>query len=193
MRRINIKRMILIALFAALMVVGAYIRIPNPFFPVYFTFQGVFCAFAGLLMGSKSGAASVILYIAMGLLGLPVFSSPPAGPQYVLQPTFGFLLGFAAAAYIMGRISESAVEYTVGKALLASFCGLTTIFIIGINYMYLINIIYINSQISYWVLVCGMSMYFLKDLILFILVGVTSVQIRRQVFAYTYHAFDTKK
>lgn len=180
MQKTNVKKMILVAFFSALMVVGAYIKIPNPFFPVFFTFQGVFCAFSGLLLGANLGAAAVALYIVMGLTGLPVFSSP-AGPQYVLNPTFGFLLGFLAAAYIIGRVSERKQEFTRAKAFLASFLGLFVIYGTGIGYMFLIRNFYSNSAVGFWVLASSMSLYFIKDLILFILVAISSVQIKKRI------------
>ena len=59
------------ALFIVLMVVSAFIRIPIPYVPI--TFQTVVAVLAGLLLGAKWGAASVAIYVFMGLLGLPVF------------------------------------------------------------------------------------------------------------------------
>jgi biotin transport system substrate-specific component len=176
----NVKKMVLIALFSALMVVGAYLKIPNPLFPVFFTFQGVFCAFAGLLLGARSGAASVALYILMGLAGLPVFSAP-AGPQYIFNPTFGFLLGFLAAAWIIGKISEQKTEFTPVKAFIASFSGLLTIYVLGIGYMFLIRRFYGNNPASLGALISGMSLYFIKDLILFLLVAVFSPKIKKRI------------
>ncbi len=180
MRKNSIHKMVLVALFSALMVVGAYLKIPNPFFPVFFTFQGVFCVFAGLLLGSKLGAAAVALYIAMGLAGLPVFSTP-AGPQYVLNPTFGFLLGFLAAAWIIGKISEQKTEFTTGKAFCASVVGLLVIYTAGIGYMFLIRCFYSNSPAGVGALISSMSLYFAKDLILFLLVGFFSPQIKKRI------------
>lgn len=180
MRNSNVKKMALVALFSALMVVGAFLKIPNPFFPVFFTFQGVFCAFAGLLLGAKLGAAAVGLYIVMGLAGLPVFSAP-AGPQYIFNPTFGFLLGFLAAAWIIGKISEMKTEFTIGKAFIASFSGLLAIYTAGIGYMFLIRRFYSDNPAGLGALISGMTPYFIKDLILFILVAVISVQIKKRV------------
>lgn len=173
--------MVLVALFSALMVVGAYLKIPNPFSPVFFTFQGVFCAFAGLLLGAKLGAAAVALYIVMGLGGLPVFSAP-AGPHYVLNPTFGFLLGFLAAAWIIGKISDLKTEFTPGKAFIASTSGLLAIYTAGIGYMFLIGRFYSNSPTGLGALLSSMFPYFIKDLILFIPVAIFSVQIKKRIF-----------
>lgn len=180
MQRVNVKQMVLIALFTALMVAGAYIKIPNPFFPVFITFQPVFCALSGLILGSKTGVKSIVIYVLMGLAGLPVFSTS-SGPQYIFQPTFGFLLGFIAAAYVIGRISESYGELTVTRAFLASFSGLVVIFIIGIIYMYLINRLYMGMQTTFYALVSGMSLYFVKDLFLFAIASAASVKIRKRV------------
>lgn len=180
MRKNNVKKMALVALFSALMVVGAYLKIPNPFFPVFFTFQGVFCAFAGLLLGAKLGAAAVALYIGMGLAGLPVFSGP-AGPQYVVNPTFGFLLGFLAAAWIIGMFSDRHGNFTTGRAFIASFSGLLAIYVLGIGYMFLIRRFYSNNPAGLGALIAGMSPYFVKDLILFIPVSVFSAQIKKRI------------
>lgn len=181
----NVKRMILIALFSALMVAGAYIRIPNPFFPVFFTFQGVVCAYAGLLLGSKNGAVSVGIYVLMGLIGLPVFSGP-SGPQYVLQPTFGFLPGFILAAWVIGKISERATEFTAPRAFFASFSGLLAIYLIGIHYMLLVFHLYLKNPIGYWALISSMALYFVKDLILFILVAISSVQVKKRILSTSF-------
>mgnify|MGYP002514908971 CR=1 FL=1 len=67
------RSMILAALFAALTAVGAFIRIPTPVSA--FTLQVFFAAMAGALLGRKWGMASQLIYVALGLLGLPIFTS----------------------------------------------------------------------------------------------------------------------
>ncbi len=101
--RETVRTAILAALFAALTAVGALIRIPVP--PVPFTLQtlSVFLA-AGLL--SPGGAfTSQVLYLAAGLLGLPVFAGG-GGIGYIFDPTFGYLLSFPIAAFVMGVLSK---------------------------------------------------------------------------------------
>ena len=102
--KINTRDLILVSLFTALMVVGAFIKIPFPLLPI--TLQPFFCAFAGLILGSRLGALSQIIYVVMGLVGLPVFTQG-GGLIYVFVPSFGFLLGFILGAYVIGRISEN--------------------------------------------------------------------------------------
>ena len=89
-QRITTRNMVLCALFAALIAIGAFIRIPVPYVPI--TFQGFFVLLAGFLLGPKYGAASMLIYIAVGLVGIPVFTEG-GGIMYVLKPTFGYLIG----------------------------------------------------------------------------------------------------
>ncbi len=101
--RETVRTAILAALFAALTAVGALIRIPVP--PVPFTLQtlSVFLA-AGLL--SPGGAfTSQVLYLAVGLFGLPIFAGG-GGIGYIFDPTFGYLLSFPIAAFVMGVLSK---------------------------------------------------------------------------------------
>lgn len=180
MRKNEIRSLILLALFAALMIVGAYLKIPNPFFPVYFTFQTIFSILAGLLIGSKKGALSMTLYMIMGLAGLPVFSMP-AGIHYVLNPTFGYILGFIASAWTVGKISETFSDFKIGTAFLASAAGILSVYFIGTVYMYILNNFYTGTPVGYLGILSGMALYFIKDLILIIPTAVLSVQIRKRI------------
>ena len=85
----TVYSLILCALFAALIAVGAFIKIPVPFVP--FTLQLLFTTLAGIVLGPKYGALSVGVYILIGLCGVPIFTQG-GGPAYVLQPTFGLSL-----------------------------------------------------------------------------------------------------
>ena len=78
--KLNVKEMILAALFAALTAVGAFIEIPLG--PVSFTLQILFTALAGIMLGAKLGALSQIVYVVIGLLGLPIFSGRMGGRMH---------------------------------------------------------------------------------------------------------------
>ena len=99
----TLRNMILCALFAALIAVGAFIKIPVPVVP--FTLQYLFTMLSGLMLGSKWGLAAVGIYIALGLAGLPVFAQG-GGIGYVLQPSFGYIIGFALGAFVTGLIAQ---------------------------------------------------------------------------------------
>ena len=91
------------SLFTALIAVGAFIKIPIPVVP--FTLQFLFTTLAGLLLGSKMGAVSVIAYMVLGLVGLPIFSEG-GGIWYVFKPSFGYIIGFCIGTYVTGLMAE---------------------------------------------------------------------------------------
>ncbi len=144
--KIKVKDMILVALFAALMAIGA--RLNVPFVPVPFSMQFPFCILAGLLLGSRLGALSQIIYMFIGLVGLPVFTKG-GGPGYIFNPTFGYIIGFIAASYIVGLLSETAfTKSTVNngkmplfgefdRIFISSFIAMLVLYIIGVPYLYI--------------------------------------------------------
>ena len=95
------KDLVLCAMFVALIAVGAFIKVPVPVVP--FTLQFLFTMLAGLLLGPVNGALAVVVYIVLGLVGLPIFTQG-GGPGYIFQPSFGYIIGFAVAAYVTGRL-----------------------------------------------------------------------------------------
>jgi len=95
MARERIKMLVLCAMFTALTVLGAYIRIPTPISS--FTLQLLFVFLSGVLIGPKYGPLSQLIYVALGLIGIPVFIGG-GGISYVLQPAFGFTIGFIASS-----------------------------------------------------------------------------------------------
>lgn len=174
--KIKTRELILIPIFSALMVIGAYVKIPFPLVPL--TFQPFFCAFAGILLGPVSGAASIALYVAIGLLGVPVFSNGSSGIGYIYSPTFGYLIGFIVAAFIIGRLVQRAKVLTLTTALTALIAGLLLINLIGVPYFYLIQNFYLGKSISAWKTISAVFFpYFIKDLILYVVVAIISCRV----------------
>lgn len=98
----KIRTMTRVALFAALTAVGAFIRIPLGYSSI--TLQTFFTAMAGCVLGPWYGALSQLVYVALGLVGLPIFTQG-GGIGYLMQPTCGFLIGLIPAAWVIGRIA----------------------------------------------------------------------------------------
>ena len=94
---IKTRDMIMVSFFAALITAGAYIKIPISVCP--FTLQFLCTTLAGILLGGFQGALAVGIYVLIGLAGVPVFTGG-GGLSYVVQPTFGYLLGFIAGAFV---------------------------------------------------------------------------------------------
>ena len=136
--------MILSALFAALTAVGAFVRIPTPVSS--FTLQILFTAMAGVLLGPKWGATSQAVYVLLGLVGLPIFTSG-GGVGALLRPTGGFLFGMIAMAWVTGYAVK---KYGCGfwKICLACTLGLLALYAVGLPYMHLILTVYLRQDWS---------------------------------------------
>jgi biotin transport system substrate-specific component len=125
------RRLALIALFAALTAVSAFIRIP--LWPVPITMQTFFVILSGLVLGASGGAMSQTIYILVGLMGLPVFSGG-GGPSYLMNPSMGYLIGFILAPVAVG-LSARHRALTWKTVLAASLLGSLMIYIVGVPYL----------------------------------------------------------
>ena len=137
-KKLQTKDIVNCGLFVALIAIGAFIKIMIPLgaFQVTFSLQFLFALLAGLLLGSKVGGISVLVYLFTGLVGIPIFAHG-GGPGYLMRPTFGFLIGFAAAAFIAGFINERFKEKTFPKMLFACFVGEMAYYACGLIYYFL--------------------------------------------------------
>lgn len=149
MRNKKILNMILCALFAALTAVGAFIKIPIPVVP--FTLQFLFTTMAGLLLGPGLGSISVAVYVALGLVGLPIFAEG-GGFSYIFKPSFGYLLGFILGTFVTGLIAYKKKNPSVKRLLVANFAGLLIVYLVGMVYYYLVKNFYLASPIGVWTL-----------------------------------------
>jgi len=173
-KKTDTNKLILTALFAALTAVGAFIRIPMPFVPV--TMQTMFVSFAGIFLGPFYGAMSQLVYITVGLSGIPVFAQG-GGPSYIFQPSFGFLTGFVFASYAMGRIFEALKkEATFKNLFMVSTAGQVVIYAFGLPYLYFINNLYLNKPMPLdKLLYFGTSLFFVSGGITVFVVSYISV------------------
>ena len=130
---INFRMGILASLFAVLTAVGALIRIPFPLVPL--SFQTLMVILAGLVLGSKYGALSQVIYLMLGLMGIPVFTGG-GGIHYIFHPTFGFLGGFVAGAWLAGS-PFSGWGNTLGNYIFRAILATAAIYLSGILYLYL--------------------------------------------------------
>lgn len=179
------KKILMTALFAALMAVGAYIKVPLP--PVPITLQTLFVLTAGLMCGWKTGLASVAIYLFIGAIGLPVFTSG-GGLGVMLGPTGGFLFGLIPAVLIAGICSDIGYRHAEGDepnkkrfliwccigAVLATFIG---IYGVGVSWLK------INRQLSWGAAFAGGMYPFLLGDTIKIIVAVILARNFRERFA----------
>ena len=152
-RFLSIRELSVGGLFAALIAGGAFIKVtlPTEPFPMHFTLQWFFVLLAGLLLNRRLAGASVGVYLLVGLSGVPVFASG-GGPAYLLRPTFGYLIGFAVAAYGMAWLCENIRVLNYAKLLLVSVAGLLVYYGIGVLYYWLVCRILISQEITWQIL-----------------------------------------
>lgn len=127
--KLSTKELILCAFFAAVVVIMAQISIPLPFTTVPLTMLIFGVAVTGLILGSKLGFISVLIYLLLGAIGLPVFAKFAGGIGVLLGPTGGYLLASPLMAYIVGYAKERSSSSIV--IFLGLVLGLITTYIIG--------------------------------------------------------------
>ncbi len=162
---------------AALTAVGAFIRFPLG--AMSFTLQDMFTVLAGVLLGWRWGAASQAVYVALGLLGLPIFTQG-GGLGYVFQPSFGFLLGIIPAAALTGLLAGERGE--VKRVVPACIAGLAVMYLIGVPYMGMILNLYMEKGLSVWTIVkTGLLIYLPGDALKVAVVAVTAPALCRSL------------
>ena len=151
---LSLREMILCAMFVALVAAGAFIRIPVG--TDVYTLQFLFTLLAGLLLGARLGATAVATYILLGLVGVPVFASG-GGPGYVLQPTFGYLIGFVLQAWYCGATARRLPSRNFKRLLAINGVGMAIVYVIGISYFYFVSNYIIDAPIAVWPVIfyCG--------------------------------------
>jgi len=122
------RKVAYVGIMAGLTGVGAWIRVP--LWPVPFTLQVFFVLLSGALLGPGWGALSQVVYLGLIFAGLPL-SASGGGLGAIISPTFGYLLGFPAAAGITGALRGKGF----GRTWLAMFAGLGLIYLMGVSYL----------------------------------------------------------
>lgn len=125
----DLKNLLLAGLFAGLTAICSWISLPLFFTPVPINMALLGPYLAGILIGSKYGALSQIIYILMGILGIPVFSGFASGIGIIMGPTGGFIAGYVACAALCGLVSG---KKDSGCRILLMICGLFSCYFIGL-------------------------------------------------------------
>jgi biotin transport system substrate-specific component len=173
------RDLILIALFTALTAVGAFIKIPVP--PVPITLQLAFVIYAGIFLGAKKAFLSQLLYLMIGLMGIPIFANG-GGITYVFQPTFGYLIGFMACATVIGFGIDRAGRATFFNVFAWGLVGLGLVYLVGVSYMYGIVALYMGKAMTVMgAIKAGFLPFILKDVAVLAIAAWTAVRVYPRV------------
>jgi len=127
------KDLFLVLSFAIFTGLSSQIKIETGMVPV--TMQTLVVLLSGILLGSKKGAASQAAYLIMGLTGFPWFARG-GGLAYLFSPTFGYILGFVLAAFVIGLLTEKGLGKNIRTMILALLIGEIAIYLPGILWLY---------------------------------------------------------
>jgi biotin transport system substrate-specific component len=118
--------------------IAAQVSVPLPFTPVPFTFQPMVVLVGAAALGARLGMTSQMLYLALGIAGLPVFAASPVLPQGLARlfgPTGGYLMAYPLAAFVAGSLAERGFDRRYVTAVLAMMCGLAIVFAGGVLWL----------------------------------------------------------
>ena len=161
--KLSIKDITQVGIFAALTAIGAFISLPIG--PVPISLQTFFVLLSGIILGSRKAMFSQIVYVILGLIGLPIFAGFSGGLQTIFKPSFGFIIGFIIAAYVVGKISERKSN-SIKNMSIAVITGSLIMYVVGIPYMYyILNIILSKSLDIIQIMKIGMFMFIPGDIV----------------------------
>lgn len=134
--RTLVEKVTLTVSFTLLLALLSQIRIPLPFTPVPLTLQTLGVLFTGYYLGARLGLLSILLYITLGALGLPLFSGMKGGLLALSGPTGGYLVGFAFAVYLIGLARERALLNGWLMAFFVALLAHLVIYVFGALWFY---------------------------------------------------------
>ncbi|HEY5578244.1 MAG TPA: biotin transporter BioY [Acidimicrobiia bacterium] len=130
--RSRVVTVALVVTFALLTALAAQISIPLGFTPVPITGQTFAVLLSGAVLGARAGAASQLLYVGMGAIGLPFYAEQRGGWEVVTGATGGYLIGFVFAAAAVGYLAELRQDRRFATSVGAFLSGNLVIYLFGV-------------------------------------------------------------
>lgn len=121
--------------FALLTAAAAQVAVPLPWTPVPVSGQTFAVLLAGAALGWRAGAASQLLYLALGAIGLPFYSGGAGGWRFLTGATGGYLVGFVVAAALVGLLAERRQDRSVVTSVPAMLAGTAVIYLSGVSWL----------------------------------------------------------
>ena len=174
--KLKARDILSVALFSALTAIGAFIHVPLPFSLVPITLQTLFTYMAGALLGGYLGALSQLIYVLIGIAGLPIFAGGNASLSVLVGPTGGYLVGFIAGSFVIGKMTEAKKNN--------SLLWLLTCMIVGTSIIYALGVI----QLMNWMkidldkaVIVGVAPFVAGDVLKMSMAAYTAHRIRRML------------
>lgn len=170
----SIKGLVYAALFGALTAAGALMVIPLP--PVPVTAQTFFLNVSAILLGGQLGALSQVIYVMLGIVGIPVFAGGKAGLGVLFGPTGGYLFGFIIAAFVIGVVNRTKKNAGIFWHIFSMLIGMLIIYLLGSIQLSLV------AKMSFQkALAVGVLPFIPGDIIKIILAAIISSRLKSRV------------
>ena len=130
-----LKDFLLVLGFSLFVAICAFIAIPLPFTPVPITLQPSAVLLAGAVLGSKRGSLAMLIYLAEGATGLPVFAGGTGGFLHLLGPTAGYLWSYPVAALVTGLLCERGLDRSYWTSVFSMLPGTLIIYALGVPWL----------------------------------------------------------
>ena len=157
----TVHRLMLAFTFACLTGLGAYMRIYTPWSPVPYTAQVFFVLMSGAVLGSRYGGISQMMYVLLGVIGVPWFAGGASGVEYVAGATGGYLVGFVLAAGMVGAfVDREPRARTLAGLIPVMMAGVLVIYAVGATWLAVV------LGLDPWqAIVLGVAPFLLADLV----------------------------
>ena len=186
MKKFRALDLTLAGMFVALMAIGANIATIAPFLHVGgvpITLQTFFAILAGAILGSRLGSIAMIVYMLVGIVGVPVFADFIGGPSIIFRPTFGFIISYIFTAFIIGKIVEK--KKSMAAFIIAALIGMAVNYLFGTNWMYYAYKFWAAAPdgFTYKMAWLWMVAPLPKDIVLAVLAGIMAHRLERTVLS----------
>ena len=139
---------------ALILGLSAQVKVYLPISPVPITGQTFAVLMLGALLGSKRGVLAILAYLVEGILGLPVFAGG-MGPATLIGPTGGYLVGFIAVAYVVGKLAEMGWDRRVSTTIAAMLAGEIVLYVFGVCWLAIMTNIRIALTVGLYPFIVG--------------------------------------
>lgn len=179
------KDITLTAIMLSILIVCSQIALPIG--PVPITLQTLAVLMIGYSLNSKQAVLATTLYLIMGLAGLPIFSAFSGGPQSILMPSFGFIIGFIPSSYIQAKYLEKNSYLEIKHLVISGILNFAITYIIGLVYMAAILNIYMNSGLTLTgILMAGFIPFIPGDIVKLM----TGILLAKQILPIIHYKFS---
>jgi len=168
--KVSIRGMVLASMFAAGTAAGAYIMIPLPLVPI--TLQTLFLNLAAALLGGRLGALSQVVYVLIGIIGLPVFAGGKAGLGVM------FVIGYIVGAYVVGKLIETKKKSGLIWTIFSMLVGMVVIYACGATQLSFVAKLSVTKTIS-----VGVLPFIIGDILKIIAAALLSMKLRNIIRA----------